>query len=239
MVAAIGAGDVFTRGRDFAAWLGLVPKQISTGDPYDTWRRPSERDSFWPSWLAKDIPGLAVWTLAYESPTSNWLGTAMPLQDRAKNVLERLIGERELHGRQLVFVCHSLGGLLIKQVLRAADGRRAYGDEEGRLFVESVRGIVFIATPHSGSVHATVLDKLRIIAWPCGPCEATGHLVAWPGYEAIRRAGTVVLAALTSPFLLLRAVSSPYNLVYAVTSFYWEFEPVWNVASHQDRSLEQ
>ena len=28
MVAAIGAGDVFTKGRDFAAWLGLVPKQI-------------------------------------------------------------------------------------------------------------------------------------------------------------------------------------------------------------------
>jgi transposase len=32
IVAAIGAGDVFTKGRDFAAWLGLVPKQISTGD---------------------------------------------------------------------------------------------------------------------------------------------------------------------------------------------------------------
>ena len=32
MVAATGAGDVFTKGRDFAAWLGLVPKQISTGD---------------------------------------------------------------------------------------------------------------------------------------------------------------------------------------------------------------
>jgi transposase len=31
-VAAIGAGDVFTKGRDFSAWLGLVPKQISTGD---------------------------------------------------------------------------------------------------------------------------------------------------------------------------------------------------------------
>jgi transposase len=24
--------DAFTKGRDFAAWLGLVPKQISTGD---------------------------------------------------------------------------------------------------------------------------------------------------------------------------------------------------------------
>src|SRR5258707_5951823 len=32
MVAAIGGGDVFSKGRDFAAWLGLVPRQISTGD---------------------------------------------------------------------------------------------------------------------------------------------------------------------------------------------------------------
>src|SRR5947209_8258701 len=32
MVAAIGTGDAFSKGRDFGAWLGLVPKQISTGD---------------------------------------------------------------------------------------------------------------------------------------------------------------------------------------------------------------
>jgi transposase len=32
MVAAIGTGEAFTKGRDFAAWLGLVPRQISTGD---------------------------------------------------------------------------------------------------------------------------------------------------------------------------------------------------------------
>jgi transposase len=32
MVAAIGSGDGFSKGRDFGAWLGLVPKQISTGD---------------------------------------------------------------------------------------------------------------------------------------------------------------------------------------------------------------
>jgi transposase len=31
-VAAIGTGDAFSKGRDFGAWLGLVPKQISTGD---------------------------------------------------------------------------------------------------------------------------------------------------------------------------------------------------------------
>jgi len=32
MVAAIGSGPAFARGRDFSAWLGLVPKQMSTGD---------------------------------------------------------------------------------------------------------------------------------------------------------------------------------------------------------------
>ena len=32
MVAAIGPGEGFSKGRDFAAWLGLVPKQTSTGD---------------------------------------------------------------------------------------------------------------------------------------------------------------------------------------------------------------
>jgi transposase len=31
MVAAIGTGDAFDRGRDFAAWVGLVPQQYSTG----------------------------------------------------------------------------------------------------------------------------------------------------------------------------------------------------------------
>ena len=31
MVAAIGTGDAFDRGRDFAAWVGLVPRQYSTG----------------------------------------------------------------------------------------------------------------------------------------------------------------------------------------------------------------
>jgi transposase len=31
VVAAIGTGEVFSKGRDFAAWLGLVPRQNSSG----------------------------------------------------------------------------------------------------------------------------------------------------------------------------------------------------------------
>ena len=32
MIAAIGSGAAFARGRDFSAWIGLVPKQMSTED---------------------------------------------------------------------------------------------------------------------------------------------------------------------------------------------------------------
>ncbi len=31
MVSAVGDGAAFSKGRDFAAWLGLVPRQMSTG----------------------------------------------------------------------------------------------------------------------------------------------------------------------------------------------------------------
>ncbi len=31
MVAAVGRGEAFDRGRDFAAWVGLIPRQYSTG----------------------------------------------------------------------------------------------------------------------------------------------------------------------------------------------------------------
>jgi hypothetical protein len=87
------------------------------------------------------------------------------LQDRAKNVLECLLGQPELKGHPLVFVCHSLGGLVVKQVLRAADGRRAHGAAE-TAFLDWVKGVVFLATPNTGSLHATLFDKFRLIAWP-------------------------------------------------------------------------
>jgi len=53
------------------------------GHAYDTWRRGVDDGTFWPLWLATDVEGVAVHTLAYEAPPSNWLGTSMALQDRA------------------------------------------------------------------------------------------------------------------------------------------------------------
>jgi len=135
------------------------------GSAYGTWRRGEGEEGFWPVWLVRDIPGLTAWTLDYDAPMTNWIGTAMPIQDRAKNVLECVFGRRELRDAPIVFVCHSLGGLVVKQALRAADGRRAHS-AEAQALLDAVKGVVFIATPHTGSMQATLLNKLRLIAWP-------------------------------------------------------------------------
>ena len=135
------------------------------GHVYDTWRRAADDNTFWPVWLAQDVEGLAVYSLAYEAPVSNWLGTSMPLQDRAVNIFELLLTEPGLRTGPVVFVCHSLGGLIVKKVLLNLQQQAARRPEAADL-LKRVTEIVFAATPHTGAAHATWLDRLRFIAWP-------------------------------------------------------------------------
>lgn len=55
----------------------------------------------------------------------------------------------------LLFVTHSLGGLLAKQILRTADG----AEIQKRAVLQNARGIIFLATPHSGADLATFLNR--------------------------------------------------------------------------------
>jgi tetratricopeptide (TPR) repeat protein len=127
------------------------------GDPVLTWCHDEDelRDS-WPFWLAEELPGIAVHTLEYEASPSGWLGRAMPLIDRAKDVLTEL-ETMAIGARPIVFVGHSLGGLLIKQLLREAIDKSVPG---WRRIAEQTRAVVFLATPHAGADLATWLDRL-------------------------------------------------------------------------------
>ncbi|MGA5324570.1 S1 RNA-binding domain-containing protein [Streptomyces griseoincarnatus] len=115
------------------------------GDPLKTWT--AGEDAFWPGWLAEDVPGAAVWSAGYDAWSSGWRGGAMPLEDRFINVLAALKVER-IGERPLVFVTHSMGGLIVKEALLHA----AYDhDSEFASFALMTKAVVFLGTPHNGS----------------------------------------------------------------------------------------
>src|SRR6476659_11012472 len=63
-----------------AAWKGKPHTNVIFvhglgGHVYGTWRRGVDDGTFWPLWLAQDLEGIAVYSLAYDAPASNWLGT--------------------------------------------------------------------------------------------------------------------------------------------------------------------
>ncbi len=128
-----------------------------TGDLYQTWSAPESKEAegvFWPRWLGTDLPDGNYFTLGYPaSMFAKWAKKEMNLYERAKNTLEVLasygIGERPV-----IFICHSLGGLLIKQVLRTAQEST---ETNWIKLAKNCIGIFFLATPHSGSSLANLL----------------------------------------------------------------------------------
>lgn len=107
---------------------------------------PGQLD-FWPAWLGQERPDLGIWSLEYELEPSAWKGNTMPLAERANNVLE-IFANKRIGQRPVVFITHSMGGLLVKQLLRNATD---FGSGRQRQVAEQTKGLVFLATPHSGS----------------------------------------------------------------------------------------
>ena len=134
------------------------------GHPYDTWRSNRDSNSFWPTWLAEDLRGATVLSFGYVSPSTNWLGTAMPLLDEAALMLKVLLNCPELRTGPITFVCHSLGGLLVKSIIRSAQIQNS--DHDVADLLSRIRQVVFLATPHTGATQATALEKLSWLTWP-------------------------------------------------------------------------
>lgn len=118
------------------------------GDAKQTWHPDGVPSKYWPKWIHEKFPEVGVWSLEYEAAKTRWTGDALALPDRATDVLGRLSLAGLGNGRPIIFVVHSLGGLVVKEVLKRGNSDNV---EDWTNLVSSVRGIMFIATPHSGS----------------------------------------------------------------------------------------
>ena len=129
------------------------------GGSHSTWMAGGDPERFWPAWIAVDFPGVGVWTLGYRADVSAWTSESMPLADRGTSILEALTSEG-IGERPVVFITHSMGGILVKQILRHAT---SFGVERWESIARRTRGLAFVATPHAGADLAGFAELARLV----------------------------------------------------------------------------
>jgi hypothetical protein len=75
-------------------------------------------EAFWPQWIASAFPLFSVWSLEYEASVTGWWA-GMSLGEHGEQALACLTSYG-IGDRPIVFVAHSLGGLVVKSLLRSS-----------------------------------------------------------------------------------------------------------------------
>lgn len=156
-MASAGPTPVFATGSQHgvsAPTFDVVFVHGLSGDRHTTW---SAKDrAFWPQWLADEFDYINVYLAGYDSSAfaGILLGSGASIQDLATTLADGLIS-RPRQAENIILITHSLGGLIVKQMLRrCADS----ADARFRSLAQKVRAVVFLGTPHQGAQLATAFD---------------------------------------------------------------------------------
>lgn len=145
------------------------------GTAIRTWSWKRDASNFWPAWL-NDEQGLSSFRIFSFGYNSNFrgAGTNLNIIDFAKTLLysmltffrghlntdERLI---RIGSRPIIFVAHSMGGLVVKKAVVLGKNDKQYSELMARVY-----GIMFLATPHRGAQYAKMLNNI-LSTCPLGP----------------------------------------------------------------------
>ncbi|KAE8441038.1 hypothetical protein EG329_006075 [Mollisiaceae sp. DMI_Dod_QoI] len=193
--------------------LDLVFVHGLNGDHLGTWKH-DESGVVWPRDLVPEsMPHTRVLSFSYRADVYDNSSIA-GIRDHARNLLNHLRDKRprNLSSRSIVFVAHSLGGLVVKQALRLAKNEESFES-----ISEATQGILLFSTPHHGSDEAKWLQIAEAFA-PLAPSTTAtttnGRTVAdaSPLVEALKRDSRDVLD-----------ISEDFRFLaerYALVSFY-------------------
>ncbi|KAI0454754.1 hypothetical protein F5B21DRAFT_514460 [Xylaria acuta] len=137
------ADDIHSHTVDIVAVHGL------NGKARDTWKDEASGMLWLEDFLPEVLPQARIMTFGYDSGLllSHSKGR---IDDFARDLLNRLWMLRQPPGnknRPLVFVAHSLGGIVVKKALILAhEDNHHYGH-----ILSSTIGVIFMGTPHQGS----------------------------------------------------------------------------------------
>lgn len=141
------------------------------GDSRKTWSKNHDPSSFWPElWLPHelDIGNARIFTFGYNASFRPGTPRSISnISDFAKELLfEMSFGINEkgddlgLGQVPIIFVVHSMGGLVVKKAYLLGQNDEQYQD-----IFRSISGIVFLATPHRGTNLAEVLNRVLKVSF--------------------------------------------------------------------------
>ncbi|WP_369265901.1 esterase/lipase family protein [Streptomyces harbinensis] len=185
------------------------------GDDVSTWLPRGAAES-WLTWLANDIPSIAVWSLSYPAGATKWTaaGEGMALPDRANSLIPTML-YYGIGTRKIIFVCHSLGGLVVKQILRHSS---EMSKADWACIASSTLGVAFLATPHSGSNLATFLRVFDFARPTRTALALTAHCPHLKELGDWYRQNVTKLSIETAAFAEARRVRRGVRLFTVVTS---------------------
>ena len=122
------------------------------GDPFTTWE--SKDGGTWlEDILPKEVPSARIMTFGYDSAVA-FSNSVAKLEHHALALLNDLSSKRKeiqrSASRPIVFIGHSLGGIVIKKALILAHDRRS-SLQDFEDILENTKAIAFLAVPHRGS----------------------------------------------------------------------------------------
>ena len=110
---------------------------------------------YWPRDLIPEtVPNARVLTYGYDTHIRHWCGPPLSkntVYDISWDFLVALEAERRLDPlRPILFVAHSLGGIVVKEMVRRSNSCLLVQSHLHQIF-ESTIGIMFFGTPHNGA----------------------------------------------------------------------------------------
>ncbi|KAL7269854.1 hypothetical protein RUND412_007460 [Rhizina undulata] len=163
------------------------------GHAYRTWTALGEenngkRDVEWlKELLPREVPNARILTYGYDSDPAKLFdkgpASTNMILDHAKSLVTALHYFRRRpkeSKRPIIFICHSLGGIVVKRALIYSAGCNLSHNIQYRSIKISTHGIIFMGTPHAGSELAKwgkMAEKLIRVALPKKWVDANNKLI--------------------------------------------------------------
>lgn len=173
------------------------------GCPYETWMCGEDESTVWAhKWLLDDLKregrNPRVLSIGYDSQllSSDSAWRTMGFQCTSEEITTKLQAARVgggggEAGRPVIFVTHSLGGVLLKQILHdsatASDANASdnHPGSNGSRLVDNVAGVMFYGVPHHGSPVAQTIRAFRPRSLGIDQHPVTEHLHGTPHSEML------------------------------------------------------